>query len=127
MVRIEVSTAEFRPIVELVVAETLGRLPAAKEGPRLAYNESEAARLLGVRRHVLRDARLRGEVRATRVGKRVAYERGELVAYLARGRMSKCRRPNAEPAARTRLVGEEARRDRLPPLSDGELNSLEVS
>ena len=53
---------------------------------RLAYSEMEAASLLGVKHHVLRDARIRGEVSATRVGGRHAYTRDELISYLERGK-----------------------------------------
>src|SRR5688572_22617128 len=49
---------------------------------RLAFNEPEAATLLGVRQHVVRDARLRGEIESTRVGSRIAYTRHDLLAYL---------------------------------------------
>ena len=81
--------ADLRPLVAAVVAETLAALDnAAKQstGTRLAYSEAEAAALLGVGRHVLRDARLRGEITATKVGGRLAYEAVELAAYLARNR-----------------------------------------
>ena len=76
---------DIRPIVEAVVAEVL-----AQAGPlraeRLAYTEPEAAGLLGIRSHQLRDARLRGEITATKVGGRIGYEKSELLAYLARQR-----------------------------------------
>jgi hypothetical protein len=53
---------------------------------RLAYSEPEAASILGVNPHVIRDARLRGEIRATRVGGRLAYTRDDLCSYLERGK-----------------------------------------
>lgn len=53
---------------------------------RLAYSEPEAASLLGVKPHVLRDARIRGEIFATRVGGRLAYTRNELMSYLEEGK-----------------------------------------
>lgn len=77
--------AELRPVVEAVVAEVLRAMPVGNDG-RLAYLESEAAELLGLRSHQLRDARLRGEITATKIGGRIGYEKNELVAYLARGR-----------------------------------------
>ncbi|WP_428303702.1 helix-turn-helix domain-containing protein [Lacipirellula sp.] len=49
---------------------------------RLAYSEPQAASALGVKSHVLRDARLRGEIKATKVGGRHAYMRDDLVNYL---------------------------------------------
>jgi hypothetical protein len=83
-----VDTAELRPLVQAIVAETLAAVGSASAGgvERLAYTEKEAAALLGVGPHVLRDARLRGEICATRCGGRIGYVRGELVAYLARNR-----------------------------------------
>ena len=53
---------------------------------RLAYLEHEAASLLGVQCHVLRDARLRGEIISTRIGGRIGYETSEIKAYLERNR-----------------------------------------
>lgn len=80
---------DLRPLVEQVVAEAVERLEAARAqvGDRLAYDEHEAAALIGVRRHVLRDARLRGEITASRIGKRVIYTRAELVRFLDRTRI----------------------------------------
>jgi hypothetical protein len=49
---------------------------------RLAFSEPEAATLLGVRQHVVRDARLRGEIESTHVGGRIAYTRHDLLKYL---------------------------------------------
>ena len=46
------------------------------------YTEPEAGALLGIGRHVLRDCRLRGELRGRLVGKRILYERGELLRFL---------------------------------------------
>lgn len=60
--------------------------PRNVSAERLAYPEAEAAMLLGVARHVLRDARLRGEIKATRIGKRIVYARDELLRFLARRR-----------------------------------------
>jgi hypothetical protein len=88
-VKISLDPADLRPIVAAVVAETLAAVrgsDSALEGGRLAFTESEAAAALGCRAHVLRDARLRGEIVATRIGGRIGYERGELMAYLARNR-----------------------------------------
>jgi hypothetical protein len=78
---------ELEPLVELVVAATLDRLSAQRQqfGDQLAFSESEAAALLGVRRHVLRDARLRGEVVGVRIGKGIRYSRDELLRFLRKG------------------------------------------
>lgn len=74
----------LRPLIERVVGTVLDRLEAQREaiGERMAYSEAEAAALLGVQRHVLRDARLRGELSGSRVGKGIRYERDELLRFL---------------------------------------------
>ncbi len=73
----------IRPVVEEVAA-AIGSCTG--DDDRLAYPEAEAAKLLGIATHQLRDARLRGEIFATRVGGRIGYERTELLAYLVRNR-----------------------------------------
>ena len=73
-----------RPIIEEVASALLANPIGGNE--RLAYTEPEAAELLGIAAHQLRDARLRGEITSTKVGGRIGYERSELIAYLARGR-----------------------------------------
>jgi rRNA-processing protein FCF1 len=77
---------ELRPLIEQVVTETLDRLEAERVrlSSRIAYTEGEAASLIGVARHVLRDARLRHEIEASRVGKRIVYTRDELLRFLQR-------------------------------------------
>ncbi len=81
---IELDPADLRPMVEVVVREIFGLLdwPAG----RLALTEPEAAAAMGVPRHVLRDARLSGELHGRRVGRRVVYTRSDLIAYLDRQR-----------------------------------------
>ena len=76
--------AVLRPLIERVVGAVLDRLESQREaiGERIAYSEAEAAALLGVQRHVLRDARLRGELSGSRVGKGIRYEREELLRFL---------------------------------------------
>lgn len=71
---------ELRPLIEQVVTETLNRFEAerAKLRGRLDYTEAEAAALMGVERHVLRDARLRGEIEGSRVGKQTVYTPDEI-------------------------------------------------
>lgn len=81
--------AELRPLVAAVVAEVLDAVNGANVtlgGDRLAYSEAEAAALLGCRPHVLRDARLRGEIISTKIGGRIGYEKTELEKYLVRNR-----------------------------------------
>lgn len=71
--------------VSKAVAATLDINPKLPKN-RLAYSEPESASLLGVQPHVLRDARLRGEIIATRVGGRLAYTRDDLLSYLEEGK-----------------------------------------
>jgi hypothetical protein len=84
---LEVSAEDLRPIVAAAVAEVLAQVAEtdARLGKRLGYPEAEAAELLGIAPHVLRDARLRGEISARKIGRGYIYERTSLVAFL-RGR-----------------------------------------
>lgn len=79
---IQVDPADLREVLETVVQEILGLL----DWPlgRLTLTEQEAAQAIGVPRHVLRDARLAGELHGRRVGRRVVYTRSDLIAYLDR-------------------------------------------
>jgi excisionase family DNA binding protein len=79
--------AELRPVITAVVEQVLEHVHQREcklENGRLAYNEAEAAALLGIARHVLRDARLKGEIQGSRIGRKVLYSRDELVAFLRR-------------------------------------------
>jgi hypothetical protein len=75
---------ELRPVIAEIVRAVLDEIDAdqAKLNGRLGYGESEAATLLGVERHVLRDCRLRGQIHARRIGKRVVYSRAALENFL---------------------------------------------
>ena len=80
---------DLRPLVETVVTECLARLAAdeARLGDRLAFDEPTAARMLALEPHQLRDERLRGRITASQiVGRRIRYQRQDLLAYLARNR-----------------------------------------
>jgi len=79
----------LRPLIAEVVEQTLVRLDATRAAlpDRLAFSEPEAARLIGLNSHQLRDERLRGRIAASQiVGKRVRYLREDLVAYMLAGR-----------------------------------------
>lgn len=84
--RIEFDEDALRPLVKLAVAEALDRLEEerAKLQGRLAFTEPEAAALLGVKAHVLRDCRRRGEIEGTKVGSKIVYARDELKKFLER-------------------------------------------
>jgi hypothetical protein len=76
----------LRPLIRQIaaeVAESLRQAEAAVPGGRMAYSEQEAARLLGLNAHQLRDERCRGRVVASKiVGGRVRYTPEALRAYL---------------------------------------------
>lgn len=80
--------AELEPVIRATVAEVLDQREAdeARLGGRLGFTEPEAAALLGVQAHVLRDARRRGEIHARLCGKRYLYARSELLRFLREGR-----------------------------------------
>ena len=84
--KIELDRETLVPLIEQVVAETLRQVDQdrAQLGDRLGFTEREAAELLGLPRHSLRDARLRGEISASRIGRRVLYRREELENFLRR-------------------------------------------
>jgi hypothetical protein len=78
--------AELRPIIRAAVVAVLDELRQSElaQSDRLAYAEPEAAMMLSVRPHVLRDARLRGELDGSRVGKKTVYTKAELLKFLER-------------------------------------------
>ena len=83
---------ELRPLVQAVVEETLARIQADQSrlpSDRLAFPEAEAAALLGLKQHVLRDARLRGEITGSLLGRRYVYSRDDLLAWLRRQRVER--------------------------------------
>jgi len=88
--------AALGPLIATVVTETLVQREADRAQfnghDRLAYSEAEAARLLGLNTHQLRDERLRGRIAASQiVGKRIRYLRDDLLAYLMANRIGKGR------------------------------------
>ena len=82
-----VDEMELRSLIEEVIESTLQQLEAerAKCNGRLGYTEPEAAAMLGIQPHVLRDCRLRGEISARKAGKRFIYSRDTLLRFLADG------------------------------------------
>ena len=88
---LELPEAELRQLMRQIVLDTVEAVhncPGTLKGHRLAYSEPEAASALGVKAHVLRDARLRGEIQATKIGGRIGYEAAELKDYLTRNRIN---------------------------------------
>ena len=84
--KVEFDREDLRPLVALAVAEALDRLEAdrAKFNGRLAFTEPEAAALLGVKPHVLRDCRRRDELQGAKIGSKIVYTRADLTEFLER-------------------------------------------
>jgi|ERR1700685_655109 len=79
------------PLIQRVVAETVAKLDQERTpfGSRLAFSEAEAAAMLGLEEHNLREARRKGAIQASRiVNRRVVYSRADLLAYLAANRIN---------------------------------------
>src|SRR5262245_55909227 len=92
----------LRVLIAAVVAEAVAALEAdrARLEGRLAWSEPEAAALLGLNAHQLRDERRRGRIgAAVGPGGKILYSKSDLLAYLAARRY--------EPAA----AGARHRRD----------------
>ena len=91
------SADDLAPLVRTIVSQVLERMEADQErlGSKLAYPEAQAAELLNVAPHVLRDARLRGEISGSLVGKKIVYERTELLDFLRRQRCGGVLRPGS--------------------------------
>jgi hypothetical protein len=82
---LQLDSEALRPLIEAVVAEAVARLETerAKLDGKLCYSEPEAARLLGLASHQLRDERLRGRISASQVvGRRIRYLHADLMDYL---------------------------------------------
>jgi hypothetical protein len=77
----------LRPLIQAVVAEALAQLEADRArvgGDKLCYSEAEAAALLSLHEHQLRDERRRGRVQASvGPGRKILYGKTDLLAYLA--------------------------------------------
>jgi hypothetical protein len=83
--RLDVSPEDLRPIVSVVAEELAARMAPINSAPlALSYREAKAAEMLGIDRHVLRDCRLRGEIKGAKIGKATCYTVEELRAFLAR-------------------------------------------
>lgn len=52
-------------------------------GDKLTFNESEAAELIGIPKHVLKVARERGEISPPKIGKAYRYPREMLLKYIS--------------------------------------------
>ena len=87
--QLNIDPVELAPIIAATVCEVMARIRDDETAlaDRLAFSEQEAARLLGLESHQLRDERLRGRIAASHiVGRRIRYRREDLIGYLARHR-----------------------------------------
>ncbi len=77
---LQIDPQEHAAVIRAIVAEIL----TAIDWPvgRLALTEPEAAAACGVGRHVLRDLRLAGKIKARKLGKRVVYTRADVLVAL---------------------------------------------
>jgi hypothetical protein len=83
---LQLDAEALRPLISAVVAETLAAVENVRATlpDKLAFTEAEAARLLSLRTHQLRDERLRGRIEASvGPGRKVLYTREQLLGYLA--------------------------------------------
>lgn len=84
---LQIDSAALKPIVQAVVAEVLAQVDGARAAPpgKQVFSEGEAAQLLGVETHVLRDERGRGRITFSRiVGRRIRYTQADIDEYLRR-------------------------------------------
>src|SRR5262249_59862657 len=83
----------FKPVIDRAVEAAFVRLEEARAtvGSKLCYSEEEAAAMLGLKPHQLRDERrLRGRIKASAiVGRGIRYLHSDLVNYLLSRRWSK--------------------------------------
>jgi hypothetical protein len=75
---------DLRAIAVAIADELENRKSRAVSLPdgRIGFLEPEAAALIGVAPHVLRDCRLRGEISGRKVGNKIVYHRDELSRFL---------------------------------------------
>ena len=81
--RIELDRDELKSIVVEVAAEMTG---CFGDDSRLAFTEAEAANLLGIAKHVLRDCRLKGQIQPGKAGRNWLYSKKMLLSYVERNR-----------------------------------------
>lgn len=85
-INLELDPETLKPLIEQAVETALVRLQETQAALncKLAYSEPEAAALLSLEPHQLRDERRRGRVEASvGPGRKILYTRGQLLAYLA--------------------------------------------
>jgi hypothetical protein len=80
--RFDLDPTDLAPLIRVALVEVLAERDRLGDTERLGYPEPEAARLLGLAAHQLRDARRRGEITGRRIGRSVVYSRSALLAWL---------------------------------------------
>jgi hypothetical protein len=80
-VQIVLTGEDLQPIIDRAIASAVERFG---DPSRLAFTEAESAALIGQKSHVLRDARLRGEIVGAKVGRGYCYTRQDLLQFLER-------------------------------------------
>lgn len=77
---------DLRPLVQQIVAETLAatNTDIHTDDGRLAWSEAEAAAMLGLETHVLREQRRKGRIVCcnAKPGRRILYRREQIDAFL---------------------------------------------
>jgi hypothetical protein len=89
-VQVTLAPADLEPLIDSIIERVVARLESERSAmaDRIAFSEAEAAALLGIEDHVLRDERQRGGIVASRiVGRRIRYQRADLLAYLTERRI----------------------------------------
>lgn len=73
----------LRPLVEEVVTQTVELVGSQRDllGDQLVFTEPEAAALLRVKPHVLRDCRRRGQIEGFPIGNKIHYNRAEILRF----------------------------------------------
>jgi len=86
-VKLELSPDDLKPIVAEAVAQAIEQLRGneLRFAEQFGFPEAQAASLIGVRPHVLRDLRLKGLAKAKRVGRGYLWHRNELERLLREG------------------------------------------
>jgi hypothetical protein len=77
-VQITLDRETLRKLVDAVVEDVLARIG---NDNRIAFPERDSADMLGVKKHILRDARLRGEINPARIGRGYFYTRRQLLEF----------------------------------------------
>ncbi|GAB4159928.1 MAG: hypothetical protein Tsb009_37250 [Planctomycetaceae bacterium] len=84
--KVQFDQADLAPLIEAAVAEAIRQIDETSSliGGKLAIPEAEAARLLSMNPHQLRDERYEGRIAAS-VGRggRILYSKNDLLNYLA--------------------------------------------